>query len=332
MAGIVRKFRKWLKRKRAVPVTLVSKENANTRFATFAQTGEITLLRNPIFRQSDVFFTLGSCFAEEIRIALTARGIACVPTYRNIDFDPSTAIVDELPHREHMNFYNTFTVRLQLEQMFGLWTQADDDYWTIKRPGNPWDSNTAYQDPYRRLIIGRSPEVLHKVISDLNQAMLHGFEAATAFIFTFGMTEVFINTKSGKVAAQKPSYKGGGGDRETRLHLSSFEENLRNVLAIVDLIQSKKKDCPIILTVSPVSLSRTFQENDVIVVNTESKSILRAVLGQVARERKNVIYLPSYDFVTARGYEHSYQGDRRHVLRPVVDRIVGQFFEAYFIK
>ena len=63
---------------------------------------------------------MGSCFAEEIRVALTNRQIACVPRYREISFDPARAVVDTLPEREHMNFYNTFTVRLQIEQALGL--------------------------------------------------------------------------------------------------------------------------------------------------------------------------------------------------------------------
>jgi hypothetical protein len=282
-----------------------------------------------LFSPSDVFFTMGSCFAEEIRIALTQRRIACVPRYRDIAFDPAVAIVDTLPEREHMNFYNTFTVRLQLEQMLGRWEQSPDDYWTVKRARAPWGS-TGYQDPYRRLIMARTPEVLLSTIASVNRVMREGFEVATAFIFTFGMTEVFINRKSGKVAAQKPAYAGGGGENETTLHVSTFEENLENVLAVVDLVRTGKPLAPIVLTVSPVSLSRTFQACDVVTVNTESKSILRAVLGQVVRERENVIYLPSFEFVTARGFERAYEPDRRHVRRPVVAEIIDQFFLAFF--
>jgi hypothetical protein len=159
--------------------------------------------------------------------------------------------------------------------------------------------------------------------------MREGFEAATAFVFTFGMTEVFVNRQSGKVSAQKPLYFGGGGKTETTMHVSTFEENLQNVRAIVDLIRDRKRQAPIFLTVSPVSLSRTFQDEDVVTVNSESKSILRTVLGQVCRERENTIYLPSFEFVTALGYERGFERDRRHVQRSAVREIVDQFFVAH---
>jgi hypothetical protein len=120
--------------------------------------------------------------------------------------------------------------------------------------------------------------------------------------------------------------------KETTIHVSTFQENFDNVCAIVDLIRSRKPAAPIVLTVSPVALERTFQEGcDIVTVNTESKSILRAVLGQVSRERENVIYLPSFEFVTSLGYERAYELDRRHVRRPVVDEIIDRFFAAFFV-
>ncbi|RWP61690.1 GSCFA domain-containing protein [Mesorhizobium sp.] len=93
------------------------------------------------------------------------------------------------------------------------------------------------------------------------------------------MTEVFINKASGKVAAQKPLYRGGGGMQETTLHISSFQENYANVMATVDMVRQHKSDAPIILTVSPVALAWTFQGADVVTANTEGRSVLRAVLG-----------------------------------------------------
>lgn len=310
------------------PIHLATADKLNNKHGDFASSGVITIRKNAVFTRNDIFFTMGSCFAEEIRLALTSKQVACVPSYRNISFDPAQAIVDELPGREHMNFYNTFTVRLQIEQMLGLWDQDDDDWWQIKKPA-PWGP-ICFQDPYRRLILAKSPEVLKEVIESMNREMRVGFDAATAFIFTFGMTEVFINKASGKVAAQKPLYRGGGGMQETTLHVSSFQENYANVLATVDMVRQHKPDAPIILTVSPVALARTFQDADVVTANTEGKSVLRAVLGQVCRERDNVHYLPSFELVTYGGITRSYEEDLRHVKRSVVDDIVEQFFNAYF--
>ncbi|MER8713296.1 GSCFA domain-containing protein [Mesorhizobium sp. M0142] len=312
----------------AKPVRLMASDKLNAKYGDFVSSGAITIRKTPVLTSDDIFFTMGSCFAQEIRRALTNRRIACVPSYGNISFDPAEAIVDELPRQEHMNFYNTFTVRLQLEQMLGVWDQADDDWWQVKKRV-PWGS-ASFQDPYRRGIFAKSPEVLKEVIGSVNREMRAGFDAATAFIFTFGMTEVFINKASGKAAAQKPLYLGGGGMQETTLHVSSFQENYANVMAAVDMVRERKPDAPIILTVSPVALARTFQDADVVTASTEGKSVLRAVLGQVCRERDNVHYLPSFELVTYGGLARSYREDLRHVKNSVVDEIVEQFFNAYF--
>ncbi|TIS38331.1 GSCFA domain-containing protein [Mesorhizobium sp.] len=292
---------------------------SNTKYDDFVSSGTVTIRKTSIFTSDDIFFTMGSCFAPEIRRALTSRQIACVPSYRNISFDPTQAIVDELPRQEHMNFYNTFTV---------LWDQAHDDWWQVKKRA-PWGP-ICFQDPYRRGIFAKSPQVLRKVIERINGEMRVGFDAATAFIFTFGMTEVFINKSSGKAAAQKPLYRGGGGMQETTLHVSGFQENYANVMATVDMVRQHKPDAPIILTVSPVALARTFQDMDVVTASTEGKSVLRAVLGQVCRERDNVHYLPSFELVTYGGLARSYREDLRHVKKSVVEEIVEQFFNAYF--
>jgi hypothetical protein len=307
---------------------------ANGRFANFFESGVITLKQRPIFSKADVFFTMGSCFAEEIRLSLGRQGLQCVPGYRDIEFDPSVARIDELPKREHMNFYNTFSVRQQIEELLGLLVLDPNDYWTITRRLQkivPW-GDAAFQDPYRRLVFGKTPEDLQAATRGLVDSMRRGFEAATAFVFTFGMTEVFINKSSGLVVSQKPAYGGGGGLSETELHFSSFEENLANVRKIVEMIRSVKPSAPIIMSVSPVPLERTFTGNDVLVVNTESKSILRAVLGQVEREMEGVIYLPSYELVTQLGARDGFKEDGRHVLRPVVNMIIRSFFDAYFSK
>jgi len=324
-------WKRFLRRNGVPPViTLKSSGAPAAKFDHYVRSDQITFPRRSIFTSDDIFFAMGSCFAEEIRIALTAKGIDCVPRYRNISFDPNEAAVDELPDREHMNFYNSFTVRQQLEQILGLWEQPKDDWWKINIRQNvpPWGAE-CYQDPYRRLILAKSPEALRSVVDKVNAEIRSGFDAATAFIFTFGMTEVFVNRTTGKVTAQKPLYKGAGGEAETTMHVSTFAENYENVSQIVQMIRERKPDAPIILTVSPVPLARTFQDADVVTVNTESKSILRAVLGQVCREHSGVHYLPSYELVTLQGTS-SFEGDRRHVKREVVRGIVDAFFEGWF--
>lgn len=65
-------------------------------------------------------------------------------------------------------------------------------------------------------------------------------------------------------------------------------------------------------TVSPVPLYLTFSGEDIIVANTYSKSVLRAVCNAVENSRKRVDYFPSYEAVTL-STRFILEKDRRYV-------------------
>ena len=72
----------------------------------------------------------------------------------------------------------------------------------------------------------------------------------------------------------------------------------------------------------------TFTKNDVYVANMESKSLLRAVAGQVCREEENVHYFPSFEIATAlHGKGHNEDG--RHVREQTVFEITSAFMLAH---
>jgi hypothetical protein len=58
----------------------------------------------------------------------------------------------------------------------------------------------------------------------------------------------------------------------------------------------------------------------------ESKSLLRAVAGQITREYDNVIYWPSYEIAMR---EDMFENDGRHVLKAGVDKIINAFMDAH---
>ncbi len=65
------------------------------------------------------------------------------------------------------------------------------------------------------------------------------------------------------------------------------------------------------------------------VANMEGKSVLRAVVAQVAREySSNVIYFPAYEIVMAGG-RGSFEADGRHVKGEVVQSIMNAFSQGY---
>ncbi|WP_192933759.1 GSCFA domain-containing protein [Sinorhizobium meliloti] len=304
-------------------VELKVSDRKNPRYSVFNDTKTITIQREPLLNSNDRIFLMGSCFAEEIRIALSKRHVTCLPDFTTLNI-PVDAKIDELPERQHMNFYNTFTVLQEVEKILGIWQQNPDDYWTLGH-GSPF----RFQDPYRRLVMANDVVDLRSITHDIDGAMSKSFNAASAFIFTFGMAEVFRDKRTGRVVSQKPAYFGDGGLNETIMHQSSFAENLENIRRLFDLINAHKPGCPIFVTVSPVPLQRTFSSEDVYIASFEGKCVLRAALGEATRLLKNVHYFPSFEFIIAHGSENGYRPDGRHVRRELIASIVETFLEAY---
>ena len=306
--------------------SIVIQPTANPSWMTFYKEDAITLAEQASFSLEDRAFTIGSCFAEEIRKALEAKDVAVLPDYRRIAIDETRFRIDTLPGRPHMNFYNTFTIRQELERCAGLWTRSPDDIWEVE--DRWWGGETAYQDPYRRSVFARTPDALNEAISLVDSVIEDGFRTANAFFITLSLIEVWKKNDNGLVACQRPGYGKGGGTSQTSFHLSTYEKNYENMTSVINLILEQNPDNKVVLTVSPVPLARTFTDSDIFVANTESKSVLRAVAGRICREFENVIYFPSYELVTAVGDDAFQERDGRHVKPAFVNVIMDAFLKA----
>ena len=111
--------------------------------------------------------------------------------------------------------------------------------------------------------------------------------------------------------------------------MSTFSENYDNLKRITEIIKAVRPNAQIVFTLSPVSLARTFSDNDILVANSEGKGILRAAIGQIAREYEQVSYFPSYEIVMHNAPESFREDDGRHVSDWVVKRIVDAFVETH---
>lgn len=318
---------------RDVALSLRSSKKPNALWRKFHESQIISTEARPYFSSSGPVFTMGSCFAEEIRKSLSARGFQCRPDYSRISFKTGGAIVDELPDRVHMNFYNTFSLLQEIQKVGGVWQQDPEDFWTL--PGRRIEggalsdgTGTVYQDPYRRRVFASSPASLRKIVRSIDKVISKGISQASVIVLTLGLTEVFVNKTSGKVVNQRPSYGGGGGELETELVLSGFEENLENMRELIRLLRILNPDARGVLSVSPVPLNRTFSGDDVVVANQRSKSILVAVAQQASAEAAGWDYFPSYEFVQMTGRAAFKEKDGRHVKPEVVDSIVSGFFDS----
>jgi tetratricopeptide (TPR) repeat protein len=85
----------------------------------------------------------------------------------------------------------------------------------------------------------------------------------------------------------------------------------------------------ILITTSPVPLTRTFTGQDISIANSYSKSVLRAVCGAAPLERQGVDYFPSYEMATLSSPALVWKADRIHVSPAFVGKIVGHMLDHY---
>ena len=97
----------------------------------------------------------------------------------------------------------------------------------------------------------------------------------------------------------------------------------------MSLMQQVNPGIEFILTVSPVPLIATMSDNHVMVATMESKSILRAVAGQLASSLSEVDYFPSYEIINSPVFKGVFfEPDQRNVNPHGVDYVVQHLFKS----
>lgn len=284
----------------------------------------------PLLRADKRIVTMGSCFANELRAYLLGNDIGQlsprVPeSVLPLMHDASKEETSWGPWNglSNLQWYNTFTIRQEVERAVGLWRHDPEDYWTINVKGE-----TLYQCPYRRRIFADSPEKLAEITRAIDEDVRRGFAESELVIWTLGLIEVWRAHASGRFSCAEPGYCWGGGAAETSFHLSTYEENLDNVRTAVRLLREHFGPKEVVLTVSPVPLGRTFREGvDIAIANMESKSTLRTVAGAIEREFEEVEYFPAYELCMLEG--NAFREDGRHVRREKVAQIMDFFVASH---
>jgi hypothetical protein len=273
-------------------------------------------------------FTMGSCFAVEIRNALRARGRHVLPDYFGIDYPAERASIGKLPERDNVNHYDTYSIVQEFERAFGGAPASSFPPLDVvpgslaKRLG----SAARFQDPYRREVYAVSRDAIESVSDSISRAIAEGIQRADVYVLTLGLIETWVDAESGRHVWSEKVRRLVSDPQRIRFHQTSYDENLGNLRRICDLIRHHHPERPVVLTVSPVALGETFGGSDVVCANTLSKSLLRTVAGQIQREYPSVRYWPSYELAQRNDI---FEPDGRHVKVPTVSHIVQTFLENY---
>lgn len=150
-------------------------------------------------------------------------------------------------------------------------------------------------------------------------------------IMTLGLSEVWFDNETGYYLNNipRPSVMRAHPDRFS-LHTLDFEEAYGYLRDTMELLRAKcRKDLRVILTVSPVPLNTTHRNEDVMVANTYSKSLLRVVAETIRAKYDFVAYYPSYESVILSDRKLAWKEDMVHVTEGIVAFEVSRMVAAY---
>lgn len=285
----------------------------------------------PLLDSNSRVFTMGSCFAGELRHALKRAGFSVYPDYLAVKFDPASSVFNHVPERDWIEHYDTFVIRQEFEAAFGVWTDRADGIWELSNTAanRLFKADVVYQEPCRKIIYSRTFEGAAQLSANIDMVIRRGLEQADIIVLTLGLIEVWQHNLTGRYLCRPPRSGYGGRTDLATFRQSTFLENYANVKASLDLLFANFPQKHVILSVSPVPLEATFTNMDVATANTESKAVLRAVAGQICREYADrVSYFPAYEMATVLPGP-VFQEDKRHVLPEFADNVVTSFMKAF---
>lgn len=108
-----------------------------------------------------------------------------------------------------------------------------------------------------------------------------------------------------------------------------FQEILQNLQDAFQMMSEINSEIKFILTVSPVPLTATNTNNHVVVATMQSKSILRAVAGQLATDNPLIDYFPSYEIINSPAFKGVFfDSNQRNVSSFGVNYVMDIFFRS----
>jgi len=266
--------------------------------------------------------SMGSCFAREIKRRLIQRDFNYITeeTYHPASLHASAA---------WERVYSTHCMRQIFEYTFEQWN-PDLRWWMAPE-------SKKIQEPYRRVILY---DTLKEAEEDFEQHRKHSrkaLEKAEVLILTLGLTEIWQDTVDGSVICLPagPYVKEGGDMSRYRFRVSRYEDNLKNLERIHEIMAAANPNCKILITVSPVNLWATFRRDiDVISASCNSKATLRAVADEFTVRHENVFYFPAFEMATIyqplSGRTYFSEGRQNfHVNKATVKFIMRHFFNFY---
>jgi hypothetical protein len=274
--------------------------------------------------------TAGSCFAQHIARHLRAKG------YRVLDVEPAPRWLSE--ERAQAFGYSIYSARYGniylARQLLQLVKEAKGtfrpDEWIWSRDGRFYDALRPGVEPTGL----SSPEEVKAHRSEHLEKVRYLLSRTRLFIFTFGLTEGWVHKASGTVYPTAPGVIAGAFDPDV-FEFKNFTaaEVLSDFVKFMRIAREFNPRMRFLVTVSPVPLAATASGNHVLAATIYSKSVLRAVAGQLYDRHKRVDYFPSYEIITSFPSRGVFYGeDMRNVTDDGVECVMDAFFSEHALR
>jgi len=264
-------------------------------------------------------FTIGSCFARNIEIALRDRGLR-IPTL-DLQFPPHELMKGTGLRTGILNKYTPFSMLHEVEQL-----SRDDDggrFLIEAGEGSWWDGQLHSHE-----IVTRERGLQRR--RRIRRLYAEAIAESAVVIVTLGLIEawwdeleqLYVNdTVPRQIIDRHPG--------RFFFEVLSVEKTIDAVMQLVRALNALNSAQKMLLTVSPVPFQRSFSGNDALVANSYSKATLRVAAELATRSFDHVDYFPSYETVTLSDHALTWEDDLVHVRSDMIELNVARMLAAY---
>ncbi|QIN84019.1 hypothetical protein GBA63_16230 [Rubrobacter tropicus] len=305
----------------ALEALKVTRSNANKRFPNEEDPRFVGDLLFPSLKPKFLLnaparvFTIGSCFARNIELALADHDGIELPT------SAFSVPESEWEFRPNglLNEYNPGTISQRILSAVG----SEDE---------PEETIVKTRDGFIDLLLpGGSPVTFERAVERRSEirGIYESLVSSDLVIITLGLVEAWFDEEIELFLNRMPTRQ----DLRSQPDRYSFHRlGVSDALPLLDrafggLVEAGVER--VLLTVSPVPLGTTFSGGDVVVANSFSKSVLRVCAEELSQKYPQVDYFPSYEMVSSGGLG-AFNPDNIHVRDAVVRRVTGHMLDAYF--
>lgn len=270
--------------------------------------------------------TAGAGFARDIGHHLRQAG------YSWFDAEPAPpGLSSDLRQQNGYGIFSFRTGDIDTSVLLRQWVS-----WASRAatpPDEIWEFGGRFHDPFRPVMEPNGFASREELLASRGEtlASIHrAMREADIWLLTFGLTEGWVNADNGAFYPMCPGTAAGAFDPEKHLFINfDYAKAREDLEAAFDMIKQENPAVRFLVTASPVPLTATASGEHALVADTYSKSLLRAVAGDVARCRPDTDYFPGYELIAGIPFRSMhFEENLRDVTPAGVSFVMRGFFDG----